>query len=72
MKSLTIPLRVAGIVFGLMCLGQLLRLVTRTEIVIAGYPMPLWASVCGFLVAGGLSMWMWIASFRRHSLASAP
>jgi len=55
-----------------MCLGQLLRLVTRTEIVIAGYPMPLWASVCGFLVAGGLSMWMWIASFRRHSLASAP
>ena len=45
--------------FGLMAFAQLARLVIRSEVLVAGYPMPLWPSVLAFIVLGGLSLWMW-------------
>jgi hypothetical protein len=64
MNSQSVGLRVAGTIFGLLCLGHLLRLLTRAEVLIAGHPLPLWASVVGVLIAGGLSFWMWrLSSF---------
>ena len=59
MNSQIVGLRIAGTIFGLMCLGQLLRLVTRAEIVVQGHPVPLWASAIGVLIAGALSIWLW-------------
>ena len=59
MNSQVLGLRVAGTVFGLMCLAQLLRLVTRAEVLVAGYEMPLWPSVLALVIAGGLSVWLW-------------
>jgi hypothetical protein len=52
-------LRVASVVFGLMALAQLVRLVIRPEVLVAGHPMPLWPSVLAFIILGGLSLWMW-------------
>ena len=59
MNSQILGLRVAGTIFGLMCLAQLLRLVTRVEVYVAGHQMPLWPSALGVVIAGGLSVWLW-------------
>ncbi|OGA11239.1 MAG: hypothetical protein A2W68_01460 [Betaproteobacteria bacterium RIFCSPLOWO2_02_64_14] len=59
MSSQTTGLRVAGIVFGLMAIAQLVRLVIRPEVLVAGYSMPLWPSVVAFVILTGLSLWMW-------------
>src|SRR5512134_3953952 len=59
MNSPIIGLRVASAVFGLMALGQLLRLVIRPEVLVAGHPMPLWPSALALVILGGLSLWLW-------------
>ena len=59
MDSRTVGLRVAGVVFGLVCLAQLTRLVTGVEVLVAGYSVPLWPNAIAAAVAGGLSFWMW-------------
>jgi hypothetical protein len=59
MRAQITGLRVASIVFGLIAIGQLLRLVARPEVLVAGSPMPLWPSVLAFIIMGALSLWMW-------------
>jgi hypothetical protein len=58
MNSRTVGLRVASVVFGLVCIAQLLRLVTRVEVLVAGHALPLWPSAVAAVVAGILSYWM--------------
>ena len=64
MNSQTIGLRVASVIFGLVALAQLLRLVTQVEVLVGGRSMPLWPNAVAFVVAGGLSFWMWRLSYR--------
>jgi hypothetical protein len=59
MNAQIIGLRVASGVFGLMSLAQLVRLVLRPDILVAGHTMPLWPSVVAFVILAGLSLWMW-------------
>ena len=59
MNSQILGLRVAGTIFGLMCLAQLLRLVARVEVFVAGHRVPLWPSAIGLVIAGGMSVWLW-------------
>lgn len=59
MNSQILGLKVAGIVFGLLCLAQLLRLVLRPEVLVAGNQVPLWPSGLAVAILGGLSLWMW-------------
>ena len=59
MNSRIVGLRVAGTIFGIMCLGQLVRLATGFEIVIAGRHLPLWPSAVAVVIVGGLSLWLW-------------
>jgi hypothetical protein len=56
MSSPMTGLRVASGVFGLMAVAPLVRLVIRPEVFVAGYPLPLWPSVLGFIMLGGLSL----------------
>jgi len=65
MNSQTAGLRVASIVFGLICLGHLWRLYAHAEVRIGGHSVPLWASLAGLIVAGLLSFWMWRLSSAR-------
>ena len=58
MNSQSLGLKTASFVFGLICLVQLLRLVLRPEVLVAGHHVPHWPSVVAFLVLGGLSLWM--------------
>jgi hypothetical protein len=59
MNSQITGLRVASVVFGLIALAQLVRLVIRPEVLVAGHPMPLWPSVLAFIILGALNIWMW-------------
>jgi len=59
MNSQITGLRVASAAFGLMALAQLVRLVIRPEVLVAGHPMPLWPSALAVIILGGLSLWMW-------------
>jgi len=59
MNSQILGLKVAGVVFGLMCLAQLVRLVMRPEVLVAGNQLPLWPSGLALVFLGGLSLWMW-------------
>ena len=59
MNPQIIGLRVSGTVFGLMSLAQLVRLLIRPDILVAGHTIPLWPSVLAFVILGGLSFWMW-------------
>jgi hypothetical protein len=52
-------LRVASVVFGLMAVAQLVRLVMRPEVLVAGHRMPLWPSGLAFVFLGGMCLWMW-------------
>ena len=58
MNSPVIGLRVAGAIFGLACLGQLLRLLMQLEIVVAGHHVPLWLSAVAVVLAGALCFWL--------------
>ena len=64
MNSPILGLRVAGTIFGIGCLGQCVRLFTSVEILVAGHPIPLWPSAVAAAVAGGLSLWLWMLSYR--------
>jgi hypothetical protein len=59
MNSQSVGLRVASVVFGLVCLAQLARLVTQVEVMVAGRVFPLWPNAVAAVVAGGLCLWMW-------------
>lgn len=59
MNSQVTGLRVACVVFGLLAVAQLLRVVVRPEVFVAGHSVPLWPSVVAVIVLCGLSLWMW-------------
>jgi hypothetical protein len=59
MHSQILGLQVASFIFGLMSLAQLLRLVIRPEVLVAGHQMPLWPSALALVILGGLSLWLW-------------
>ena len=64
MKSQIVALRVAGTVFGLVFLAQLLRLVMRADVLVAGRHIPLWPSAIALLITGALCAWLFSLSRR--------
>ncbi len=50
-------LQISGTLFGLIALGHVLRLFRQWPVDLAGYPLPLWVSWLGLVIAGGLSIW---------------
>jgi hypothetical protein len=59
MNSQIIGLRVAAIVFALFALGHLVRLLTRSEVIVGVHVVPLWISWPLLVIAVALSFWMW-------------
>ena len=49
----------ATILFTVVSLGHLLRLAFKTEVTVGGTVIPMWVSVVGFLVAGGVALAVW-------------
>jgi hypothetical protein len=46
---------------------HLLRLFTRWEIVVAGFAVPVWISLPGLVIAGGLAIMVWREAHARRS-----
>lgn len=57
-----IALIAAGTVFGLVAILHLVRVFLHIEIVAMEYVIPQWVSIVGCIVAGVLSIWMFLAS----------
>src|ERR1700730_15289505 len=57
MNSQTLGLRLAGIIFGLVCLGHLWRLIRQTDVMFGSHHVPMWPSVVGLIIAGVMSIW---------------
>lgn len=51
--------KIAIAVFSLVAVLHLLRLIFGWEVIISGIVVPLWISVAGFVIAGGLAVLLW-------------
>jgi len=60
MNSPTCGLRVASVVFGLICLGHLLRIIARLQVNLGGFYVHRWTSAVAVVVAGLLCVWLWM------------
>ena len=67
MNSPQFGLRVAGTIFGLVCLGHLVRLLNHTSVTVGSYSVPLWLSGLGLVATGLLCFWLW-----RLSVSAKP
>ncbi len=65
-SQIVLGLRVAAAIFGLVCLAQLLRLITRAEVIVAGNHLPLWGSAVAVVISGAMSFWLWKLSDRTN------
>ena len=65
MRAQTLGLRVSGTIFGIMGALQLVRLVflSRVQVTVAGYEMPLWPNAVAFGIMAALCVWMWKLSY---------
>ncbi len=52
-------LRVSSTLFALVTLGHLVRMIARWPLVIAGRPMPAFASLVVLIVTGSMTVWAW-------------
>jgi len=59
MKTQITGLRVASVVFGLFAVGQLMRVLMRPDVIVAGHLLPLWPSVLAVIIFASLSLWLW-------------
>jgi hypothetical protein len=57
-------LRVAGLIFALICLGHVFRIAAHLDIVIAGRAIAMWPSWLAAIVTAFLSIWMWALARR--------
>lgn len=65
MNSPKIGLRVAALIFGLVCLGHLWRLLKHFDVRVGSHNIPMSLSIVAVFVAGGLSLWLWRLSTSR-------
>ena len=56
---------IAVIVLAIVALVHLVRLFAGWEVIIAGYVVPVWFSLPGFIVAGGLATMIWRESGKQ-------
>ena len=58
MDKKSMALTVAGIVFLVVAFLHLLRLVSRIQVMVSDYVVPLWFNAAGFVLALLLAWWM--------------
>ena len=63
MNSQIIGLRVAGTMFGIICIPHLVRLVTGFQILIGGHEIPIWLNGVVLVISGVLCIWLWWLSY---------
>jgi hypothetical protein len=61
---------VSGLFLALLTCVQLLRLILRWQVTVAGVDIPLWASVVAVLIAGSLAIWAFRVRGNQSSSAA--
>lgn len=59
-------LQVSGTLFGVIALAHALRLIQKWPVEVAGWVVPVWVSVIGFLLTGALAVWAFRAVGRTR------
>ena len=59
MNSPKAGLRLAALVFAVMCVGHLWRFWAALDVRIGTVDIPMWLSIGAVVVSGGLSVWLW-------------
>lgn len=67
MKSKDVALKLVATIFGMVALLHLLRVITDATVVIAGWSMPIWVNVLGFIATAFLSAVMWWLSMNKEN-----
>jgi hypothetical protein len=50
-------LQISGTLFGVIALAHALRLIQNWPVEVAGWVVPMWVSIFGFLLTGALAVW---------------
>ena len=50
---------IAVVVFAVVALLHLVRIILGWEVIVNGITIPMWVSVVGTVLAGGLAIWFW-------------
>jgi membrane protein implicated in regulation of membrane protease activity len=58
---------IAIVIIALVAVVHVLRLILGWEIIVSGAVIPMWVSVVGFLIAGGLAVMLWRESRKGKS-----
>lgn len=66
MKSKDVALKLAAIIFGMVAILHLLRVITDATVVIAGWLMPIWVNMLGFIATAFLSVVLWWLSLSKQ------
>ena len=53
-----LALKIAAVIFLLVCVLHIVRLIFRIKVTIGGFVVPLWFSLIGVLVSLSLSLWI--------------
>ena len=59
MNSPRVGLRVAAVIFGLVCLGHAWRVFAHLELRLGSYDIPTWPSAVAVFFTGALCLWLW-------------
>ena len=65
MKFKILVIRIAGLIFGIVALLHLLRIITKIDVNIGCWSMPLWVNYLGLIGAAFLSIFLWKISFEK-------
>ena len=63
-------LRASTIVFGLLATVQLIRLILRWPVVVAGLSIPVWVSGIAVLIVGSMAAWGMRTLAKTHATAA--
>jgi len=72
MKSQTTGLKVASVIFGLVCLVHILRLIRGFQIVVGSYYFGRGLSLVAIIVSGFLCVWLWKLACPGSSSTKTP
>ena len=62
MTNQRLGLRVAGIAFGLICVGHVIRIFAQVPVRIGTYDVPTWPSILAAALTAALTMWLFLLS----------
>ena len=65
MNSPRTGLRLAAVIFGIVCLGHLWRFLAHVDVRLGSHEIPQWPSLPVVIVSGAVSVWLWSLSTKR-------